>query len=131
MNDEMGDTMMLRYRQDWLEVKRLDARGLLWLVVGGTTELAGDVVSFQEIRQALAKGVPPVPPKSPFAADTVVDSVTGAVLLPEGGKPESRLRRAMWLVRQLEAADLSDQAQMVRDWLRPTLMKDFRDRSAA
>jgi len=131
MNDELGHTMMLRYQDDWLEVWRIDARGLLWLVVGGTTRLAGDIISFSEICQAIERGEPPVPPNCPFAGETVVDFVTGAVLLPEGGKPVSRLQRAMWLVRQLEAAGLSDQAQTVRDWCRPRLMKDFRDRSAA
>jgi len=132
MSDEMKTTRMLRSGRNWLEVKRIDPRGLFWLVLGGTTAMPGDVVCFPGFDSGLPGAEDDPPPRpSPCAAEVVVDSVTGAVLLPESGSPASRLRQAMKLVRDLEAADLSGAAQMVRDALRPTLIEDFRERNAA
>ena len=130
MKDETSETMTLRSDRNWLKVKRIDAQGLYWLVIGGTTAAPGDIVRFPGLNLGAWEGGA-APRLSPFLAETVLDSVTGEVILPESGRAAHRLRQAMKLVRRLEAADLSDAAQRVRDWLRPTLMEDFRDRIAA
>ncbi len=115
-----AEKVVVREGRDWMEVRRIDPRRRLWVVTGGTVGVAGDVVR-----------LPSLPRISPFDAHIVVDSVTGAVLLPESGEPRSRLGKAMQLVRLLEAAGLPRQAQIVRDWLRDTWDDDLRERHAA
>jgi hypothetical protein len=128
----MRKTMVLGGFRNLLEVKEIDPRGRFWLVVGGTTALPGDVVRFPRLDGCLAAtGKPLAGRLSPLDAEIVVDSVTRSVILPECGHPASRFKQAMALVRDLESSGLSDQAQIVRDWLQPTLDEEFHERDAA
>lgn len=124
--------MTLGSGRNWLKLRKIGGQSRLWLVVDGTTAMPGDVVCFSAVGWGMpAEGDDPASRLTPFDVDIVVDSVTGAVLLPESGTPASRFRQATQLVRHLEAEGLSDPAQIVRDWLQPTLEEEFRNRDAA
>ena len=112
---EAKDKRVVREGRDWMELRKVDPRGRLWMVTGGTLAAVGDIVRFPRLRRLVdpqqADGEPPL---SPFEAEIVVDTLTRVVLLPESGRPFNPLRRTLGLLRTLEAAGLEDQAEIVR-----------------
>lgn len=106
------EKLVLREGKDWMDLRKVDPGGRLWLVTGGTLAAAGDIVRIPGLRRVgasadsdAAMGV------SPFDAEIVVDSLTRVVLLP------GLLQGAGGLLRSLEGAGLDAQARIVRDWL--------------
>lgn len=121
----MADTRekwVVREGKDWMELRKVDPRGRLWVVLDGTVGMPGDIVRFPRLRSFVGGGTDGgEAPLSPFEAELVVDPVTRSVLLPESGEPSDHLGRALALFRTLKAAGLSDQARLVWDWLKPEM----------
>lgn len=108
------ETRTLQAGNDWMELRKIDPRGRLWVVLNGTLGLPGDVVRFPRRRRAAEVGFEAMP--SPFDAEIVVDMLGRTVLLPESGKP---LRRALKLMKILRAAGLRAQARVVAEAVGP------------
>lgn len=128
---DANEKWVVREGRDWMELRKVDPRGRLWVVLGGTVGLPGDVVRFPRLRRFAGTGTADrEAPLSPFEAEIVVDMITRTILLPESGKPFNPLRRTLKLMKTLEAAGLKDQARVVWEWLGPAmdgLGKDERD----
>lgn len=113
---DANERFVVREGKDWMELKWVDPRRWLWVVIGGTVGAAGDIVRFPVHRRPGGRGVADqADPLSPFEAEIVVDMLTRAVLLPLSGTPSHPARQALKLLRILEAAQLNEQARIVRE----------------
>jgi len=115
----MKDALVLREGREWMKLRRVDARGRLWVVIDGTVAMAGDIVRVPRLGLRLWEPDSDAgEPVSPFETEIVVDTLTRAVLFPESGRPSNPAKPALRLFKILQAAGLREQARIVWEWMR-------------